>query len=137
MIFETQADLDRELKAIQAYCKVFKGSYQKLDNLDIDFKVFDKEGKLLGYVEVKGRYRNMSKAYPLPIAAKKLVKLMNKRHNPVVIWACDDGILYANIEQLVGEIRWGGMTPREGAVNDMELMAYYNKQKAIKYIRYY
>jgi len=41
------------------------------------------------------------------------------------------------MQDLVGEIRWGGMKPREGAVNDMEIMAYYDKQKAIKYVRYY
>ena len=137
MMFETQADLDRERKAIETFCKTFNGSFQKLDSLDIDFKIFDSNGGLLGYVEVKGRYRNMANAYPLPIAAKKLVKLMNKRHNPIIIWACDDGILYAKMQDLVGEIRWGGMKPREGAVNDMEIMAYYNKQKAIKYVRYY
>lgn len=137
MMFETQADLDRERKAIEAFCKIFNGSYQKLGSLDIDFKIFDSEGKLLGYVEVKGRHRNIANAYPLPIAAKKLVKLMEKRHNPVVIWACDDGILYAKMQELVGDIRWGGMKPRVGAANDMELMAYYDKQKAIKYLKYY
>jgi hypothetical protein len=64
------------------------------------------------------------------------VKLVDKRLNPVIIWACDDGIIYAQANQLVGEIKWGGRPPREGSYNDAELMVYYDKQKCMKYVRY-
>jgi len=136
MIFETETDLVRERKAIELFVSIFNGSYKKLGQFDIDYKVSDKEGQLIAYVEVKGRIRSMKTAYPLPISAAKLVKLVDKRLNPVIIWACDDGIIYAQVNQLVGEIKWGGRPPREGSYNDSELMVYYDKQKSMKYVRY-
>lgn len=136
MIFETEEDLRREHKAITTFVNVFGGSFKKLDPFDIDYKVFDKDGKLIAYVEVKGRIRSIRDAYPLPISARKLVKLMDKRLTPVVIWSCDDGIIYGQVNRLQGSIRWGGMKPREGAANDEELMVYYEKQRTLKYVRF-
>lgn len=136
MIFENEQDLEREKKAITLFVNTFGGSFQKLDPFDIDYKIFNKEGNLIAYAEVKGRVRVIRDAYPLPIAARKLVKLVDKRLNPVIIWACDDGIIYGKADRIVGEIMWGGRTPREGAVNDSELMVYYERQKEFKYVRY-
>lgn len=136
MIFETEEDLRREKKAISVFVNTFSGSFKKLDPLDIDYKVFDKDGSLIAYVEVKGRNKTISTAYPLPISAKKVVKLIDKRLNPVVIWACDDGIIYGRPNKIVGQAKWGGRAPREGAVDDAELMVYYDKQKGLKYVRY-
>lgn len=136
MIFETEEDLAREKKAIEAFVKVFGGSYQKLDPLDIDYKIFDKDKKIIGYAEVKGRIRSMRDSYPLPIAARKLVKLIDKRLNPVVIWCCEDGIIYGRPEKLKGTIRQGGRPIREGSTLDDELMVYYDKQKGLKYVRF-
>jgi len=84
-----------------------------------------------------GRLRSLSSAYPLPIAARKVVKLCDKRLNPVIIWACDDGIIYGKPTEIKGSVRWGGRKPREGAVNDEELMIYYDKQKGFRYYKYY
>jgi hypothetical protein len=134
-IFETEQDLIRETKAIQTFVKVFDGSYLKLDPHDIDYKVF-KDGKLIAYAEVKGRLKTMKTAYPLPVALSKLSKLIAKRLNPVLIWACDDGIIYGKVADLVGEVRFGGRPPREGANTDAEMMVYYDKQKALKYVRF-
>jgi hypothetical protein len=136
MIFETETDLIREKKAIELFVSIFNGSYKKLGQFDIDYKVSDDRGQLIAYVEVKGRIRSMKTAYPLPISAAKLVKLVEKRLNPVIVWACDDGIIYAQVNQLIGEIKWGGRPPREGSYNDAELMVYYDKQKCMKYVRY-
>lgn len=136
MIFENEQDLEREKKAITLFVNTFGGSFQKLDPFDIDYKIFNKEGNLIAYAEVKGRIRVIRDAYPLPIAARKLVKLADKRLNPVIIWACDDGIIYGKADRIVGEIMWGGRSPREGSVNDSELMVYYEKQKEFKYVRY-
>lgn len=136
MRFESNTDLEREKKAIQKFVSRFKGSYKKLDPNDIDFRVFDEEGKLIAYAEVKGRYRSIANAYPLPIAARKVVKLCDKRLNPVIIWACDDGIIYGKPTHIHGQVRWGGRKPREGAVNDEELMLYYDKQEEFRYFRY-
>lgn len=136
MTFETEQDLIREKKAIETFVSLFGGSYKKLDPNDIDYKVFDKEGNLIAYVEVKGRIKTMRTAYPLPVAARKLVKLTDKRLAPVVIWACEDGIIYGKANKLKGEIKWGGRAPRDNSFNDNELMVYYDKQKELKYIRY-
>jgi len=136
MTFETEQDLQRELKAINTFVKTFGGSFKKLDPNDVDFKVFDKLGNLIAYVEVKGRIRTMVNAYPLPIAARKAVKLVDKRIIPVIIWSCDDGIIYGKVNKLKGEIKWGGRAPRDGSFNDEELMIYYDKQKELKYIRF-
>jgi len=136
MTFEKEIDLIREKKAIELFVSIFGGSYKKLDPHDIDYKVFDKNNTLIAYAEVKGRIRTMHSAYPLPISARKLVKLIDKRITPVLIWACEDGIIYGKADKLQGEIKWGGRPPRDGAVNDNEMMVYYDKQKELKYIRY-
>lgn len=136
MTFETEQDLIREQKAITTFVNTFGGSFKKLDPHDIDYKVFDKDGKLIAYVEVKGRIRTMYNAYPLPVAARKVVKLIDKRLNPVMIWSCEDGIIYGKVNKLRGEIKWGGRSPRDGSFNDAELMVYYEKQKELKYIRF-
>jgi hypothetical protein len=136
MIFETEEDLRREKKAIEIFVNIFGGSYQKLDPRDIDYKIFDKDKNLIAYAEVKGRIRTMSNAYPLPISARKVVKLTDKRLNPVVIWACEDGIIYGKVNNLKGEIKFGGRPTRENSFDDSELMIYYDKQKELKYVRY-
>lgn len=125
MRFETDKDLSREHKAITTFVKMFNGSFKKLDPNDIDYRVYDKEGTLVSFVEVKGRLRTLSNAFPLPVAARKLVKLADKRLNPIMIWACDDGIIYSSVALLSGTIKWGGRTPRPGSYNDQELMIYF------------
>ena len=136
MIFETETDLLREKKEIELFVSIFGGSYKKLDPQDIDYKVFDKDNNLIAYAEVKGRLRSMKLSYPLPVSARKLVKLIDKRITPVLIWACDDGIIYGPANKLRGEVKWGGRPPRDGSFNDAELMVYYDKQKEMKYVRH-
>lgn len=136
MIFEKEEDLVRETIAIERFVKIFDGSYVKLDPFDIDFKVFDKNKTLIAYVEVKGRKKDMSNAYPLPISLIKVSKLMSKRLNPVVIWSCTDGIIYGKVSDLYGEVMWGGRPPREDSYNDEELMIYYPKQREFKYLKF-
>ena len=136
-LFEKEEDRDRELKAIKKFVGRFKGSYEKLDPFDIDYRVYDKDNNLIAYVEVKGRLREMADAYPLPISATKVTKLCAKRLNPVIIWACEDGIIYAKVRDIIGEVRWGGRSPRKDSYSDEELMLYYPKQKTFKYLKYY
>jgi len=130
MIFETDTDILREKKAIDLFVSIFKGSYKKLDQFDIDYKVSDDRGQLIAYVEVVGRIRTMKTSYPLPITLSKLNKLIEKRLNPVIVWACDDGIIYAEATKIDGVIKWGGLPPRD------EMMVYYDKNKTMKYVRY-
>lgn len=136
MVLESEKDRDRELKAITTFVNLFGGSFEKLDYFDIDFKVFDKSGKLIAYAEVKGRLRRLEDAYPLPIAVQKLVKICDKRITPVIIWALEDGIIYGKANLLTGQIKWGGRIPRPGTVSDMELMAYYEEQEELKTIKF-
>ena len=136
MIFETKEDLEIEKKAIELFVNMFEGSYKKLDQFDIDYKVFDKDKTLIAYAEVKGLSKIINSAYPLLISARKIVKLADKRLNPIVIWCCQDGIIYGKVDKLVGEIKWGGRTPRENSYNDTELMIYYDKQSELKYIKF-
>lgn len=132
MTFETEQDLIREKKAIQTFVSVFGGSFKKLDPQDVDYKVFDKDGNLIAYAEIKGLIKTIYNAYPLPVAAKKLVKLVDKRLPPVVIWACEDGIIYGKANKLKGEIKW----TQDNSFYDSELMVYYDKQKELRYVRY-
>ena len=136
MRFETIEDIERERKAIKTFVRIFKGSFQKLGEDDIDYKVFNKEGELIGYAEIKGRTKKINKAFPLPVALRKLVKLSDKRLNPIMIWACEDGVIYCRVSELQGEIRWGGRQPRNGSVNDQELMGYFPHNKRFKYIKF-
>jgi hypothetical protein len=70
------------------------------------------------------------------VAVFKVSKLMDKRLNPVIIWDCLDGIIYGKVSELEGKVRYGGRTPREGSIDDEELMVYYPKQKGLKYIKF-
>ena len=134
--FESEEDLRRERRAIELFVNTFGGSYKKLDPNDIDYKVFDKDNNLIAYVEVKGRIRTMREAYPLPISARKFIKLADKMLNPVIIWACEDGIIYVKAKELYGTVRWGGRAPRANSYDDNEFMLYFEKQKCMKYIRF-
>jgi hypothetical protein len=137
MRFESKKDLDREVRAIDTFVNSFGGSYEKLGDNDIDFKVYDKNKNLISYVEIKGRLRSIENAFPLPVAARKLVKLADKRLNPVIIWACDEGIIYAKLKDLEGKIRFGGRAVRAGSSNDLEVMAYFDySQKSFKIVNY-
>lgn len=130
MRFETLKDLQNECEAIAIFCDEYELSCRKLDENDIDFQLI-KDERIIGYAEVKGRNKTMQEAYPLPIAVRKLVKLMDKKNNPVIIWKCYDGIIYGKLEKLKGEIRIGGRKPREYSVNDIELMAYFDRSKEL------
>lgn len=136
MRFESENDLIRENKAIETFVDIFNGFYKKLDQNDIDFAVYDTNFNLICYVEIKGRNKNIIDSYPLPISAKKFIKLFDKKINPVIIWACLDGIIYAKIKDLKGYIKWGGRTPRYNSFNDLEFMIYFYKQDCMKYIKY-
>jgi hypothetical protein len=134
--FETKEDLDREIKAIQKYCSMFGCSYEKLGINDIDFKLMSGMD-VIGYVEVKGRLSYLRNAYPLPIAMRKLVKLCDKMLNPIVIWACDDGIIYGDPRELKGIAKFSGRKKqREGSFHDREMMVYFDRQSGLKYLRY-
>tara|TARA_R110000787_G_scaffold33578_3_gene87903 strand:+ start:2450 stop:2872 length:423 start_codon:yes stop_codon:yes gene_type:complete len=138
MRFEKQTDLQREMKAIKLFTDGFKGGFIKLGQNDIDFTILDANHTVIAYAEVKGRNKTMQDAFPLPIAARKIVKLMDKSKTvePIVIWACLDGIIYGRIKKLGGVLKVGGRRPREHAANDIEAMVYYYETADLKKINY-
>lgn len=134
MRFESQKDLERETKAIKTFCAAYNLNFEKQSDWDVDFVVFNNEYKT--HVEVKGRLRMIKDCFPLPLAIRKIYKLKEVAENPIVIWACFDGIVYAKLNDLIGEIKKGGRKPRQGSSNDIEIMAYYPKQESIKVLKY-
>jgi hypothetical protein len=136
MRYENNADRIREQKAMDAFCSKFGGKGIKLGEWDIDFRYKGDDGLTKAYIEVKGRIRTMDEAWPLPVAARKIIKLSDKTINPIMIWACTDGIIYGRLEDIEGNTRWGGRKVREGSANDQEVMCYYNPQPGLKYIKY-
>jgi hypothetical protein len=127
--FETEEELRREKKAIELFVKIFNGSYKKLDPNDVDYKVFDNNNNLIAYAEVSKKFGSMSNAYPLQIPANKVVKLTEKRLPPVLIWACDDGIIYTVATNVKGQIK--AMDK-----HNLDLTVLYDKQRGFKYIRF-
>jgi hypothetical protein len=133
MRFESKKDIERETKAIELFCKKFSAKWTKLGDNDVDFKV-TRNGKIC-YVEVKGRNRNLVDAFPLPIAARKVVKLVDKGEQSIIIWDCFDGMIYGNTKDIkcIGKI--GGRKPREGSSNDQEFMLYFDEQDCLYVIK--
>jgi hypothetical protein len=131
--FETKEDLERQRKAISLFCEKFVASYEELDEWDIDYLVTKDEKKC--YVEVKGRKRTMSDAYPLPLAARKMVKLIDKGEQSIVIWDCYDGLIYGNTKDIKCMGKMGGRKPREGSSNDKEFMLYFDEQDCLYVIK--
>jgi hypothetical protein len=131
--FETEEDRKREESAIALFCKKFLAKWQKLEEYDIDYKV-TRDGRVC-YVEIKGRNRTMSDAYPLPLAARKMVKLVDKGEQSIVIWDCYDGLIYGNTKNLIAKATIGGRKPRKGSANDKELMLYFYEQDELYSIK--
>jgi hypothetical protein len=126
---------DKKKKAIDTFVSIFGGSYQNLGPSDIDYKIFNKKGELIAYAEIVVRVRTIYNAYPIPVEAKRLVKLIDKRLSPVLIWACEDGIIYGKADKLKGVIKFSKPEKENSSINS-ELMVYYDKVKELKYVRF-
>lgn len=119
---------DVKSKAIQTFVNTFGGSYKKLDSNDVDFKIFKSDSSPIAYVQVVQKSSMIRTSYPLQIHARKLMKLFDKRMNPVIIWCCDDGIIYAKASSISGEIFFSD--------KEEDIMVSYQKQKGMKYVRF-
>ena len=131
MRFESQKNIDRENKAIRLFSSIYNLSFEKLGENDIDFKIF-KGAKAIAYLEVKGRHRDLSEAFPLPVAVAKIDKLKAKGLKSVIVWGCNDGIIFGDVDKLEGIKKLGGRKPRAGASNDIEQMYYFNDVNLVK-----
>ena len=129
--FERPSDIERENKAMQTIASQYNWQYKKLGPYDVDFYI-----KGIGYLEVKGRNRNIEDAFPLPLARRKYDKLMEKPLNKIIVWSCFNGLIYADLTKLTFTERTGGRTPRNGSTNDIESMLYIHQQECLTYIDY-
>jgi len=114
-------------RVIDMFVSKFNGTYKRLSPKDADYRIYDKDGEIIAYAEIRIIDKPMSKAYPLPMSARKIVKVCDKMLNPVVIWGCLDGIIYGNPTKISGV----------SSYIDNEIMLHYMKQKELKYYRYY
>ena len=114
---------DAETKSITTFVKIFGGSFKKIDSY---YRIFNKENTLIAYAELVKREKPIRYAYPLPIPAKQLVKVMDKRLNPTIIWYCDDGIIYGRVELISGSVGYNGK----------DIVACFDRQKHFKYVRF-
>ena len=113
--------------AIKKFVNRFKGSYKKIGINDVDYRVFDASKNLISYAEVVIINKTINTAYPLEVKANNVVRVCNKRLNPVVLWACVDGLIYGKPHEIIGQVSW----------KDNELILTYPKQKTLKYLKYY
>ena len=127
MIFENDQDLNRERAAIKTYTDLTKGSYQKLGPNDVDYKLFDKDKNISSYAEVKVLATTIQDSFPLSLSARKVLKLIDKRLNPVLIWGCLDGIIYGRPQFINGQVSW--------SEPEVDLEIKYNNKKEFKYVR--
>lgn len=130
MRFETQEDIDREqrgLSLLMTSASVEWFESEKLGPNDIDYLINTNVGRFA--VEFKGvnKVKSVSDDHIPIVSVAKLLKLqeyvnLGKSDNAVIVWCYEDGIKYCSIKALRGYVRWGGRPPREGAVNDQELI---------------
>jgi len=118
----------RESVAINLFITITKSSYAFADPF---YKITDSNGLTQAYAVVIPVFKMMYNAYPLPITVSQLSRLADKRIKPIVIWSCDDGIIYTQIDKLNGAVRMGG-DPHKPT----ELHCYYEKQKGIRYVKH-
>jgi hypothetical protein len=123
-------------KAISELCRILSLTPERLGRYDVDYRL-TKNGVAHAYAEVKIVDGVMKNAFPLKMSAKKLVKLMDKRLSGVAVWACKDGVIYANAKKADGVFRWGESGNANHKFNDNEFMVYFNKSNIFRYINYH
>ena len=115
---------------------MFGGSFVALSISDTDFKIFDSKKKLIAYAEVIIVDDFYDISTDLIVKIQSLLRLSNKRLNPVVIWAFNDGIVYSKVTKIEGLIKWGSPKGKPSLPSTMELIADYKQNKNFKYERY-
>ena len=136
MKFENPSNRNRQTEALKLFCKEFDLTF--VENKDFAYldATLRKDTKFIGQAEVKGVHSNYEDKDFVVVSMRKLVdcqKEQIKNKKPVaIIWAFDDCIAYAKLEDLSGEFYFGGRKKRKGSTHDIELMVKIDKQKLIK-----
>lgn len=124
--FDSKENITRKNKSMDVFVNTFGGSYKKSESLE--YKILNTNGDLIAYSEVIISPNVIRFAYPLPITVTKFTKLISKRLNPVLIWSCDDGIIYSKAMNLTGIIKYDKLL--------LDFVIYFDRQKEFKYVRY-
>jgi len=124
--FERKSHIERQNKALTKFCNHFGftyGSHQEYAHIDA---VIYKEGKLVGFAEVKGVHKNIEDKIDVIVAMRKIVRAQNlqaRTNKPVaLIWAFNNAIVYENMKNLKGIFYYGGRKVREGSTYDQEMI---------------
>ena len=84
-MFQETQDIRRQKFTISSYVDLKGGTFKKLGANDVDYKLFDNNGNITSYVEVKVLDTTIAQSFPLCLTVRKLLKLIDKRLNPVVL----------------------------------------------------
>ena len=104
MIFNGDDDKPRQNKAISKFTESFSGSFKRLSPIDVDYRIYNKDGEIIAYAQVICVYDTISKSKQLEVLADKAVRVTNKMMNPIIIWAFDDGIAYIKLKNSEGRV---------------------------------
>lgn len=128
--FETERDVSFQLKAVQLLIQDRKGiDFQDQGpHATVDY-IVHKEHIDIAAVEIKGvrKVKSVHDNHSPVVGLRKLVDLQAfarkmRIPNAILVWAYEDGIKYATLNNLKGKVYYGGRPPREGSTNDQELM---------------
>jgi len=117
-----------EKKSLSAFTELKGLAFKKLGYQDVAYKLVDVNNIIKGYAEVYVLETTIRQAFPLKILARKLIKLVDKRINSVIIWGCYDGILYINPQKIKGDIKWDKESE--------DLIITFNNRKDFKYVKF-
>lgn len=132
-VFENEEALARQSIAFR--CFIEDREYVHIRSEQYDSSIFPKVDYLIEVngkrvaIEVKGvrKVESIEDKHQPIVGIRKLVALQKyvNEHSfdfAYIIWAYDDGLKYAELRELEGSVKWSGRAPRQGAVNDSELM---------------
>ena len=125
---DINTDISIQKKSLAAFAQIKGLDYKKLGHQDVGYKLISINNITQGYAEVCITNQNIKNAFPLKILARKLVKLIDKRLNAVIIWGCQDGILYINPTKIKGEAEW--------CPKNEDLIITFTNKKEFKYVRF-
>lgn len=94
----------RDEVTLQKFVDSFSGSFSRRSPVDEHYWIYDQLGEHIAYAIVEHAGGKSSNLKNLSIEAPKLLRLTNKRFNPLVIWELGDGIAYIKASSIFGSI---------------------------------
>lgn len=125
----------RRRVAIETYCDSMGYGFTVNVNDGVNYKITDGDNMTVGYAIVKARYKSVARANPVFVSARSLFKLIETKLEPVIIWSCNDGILYGDPRKLAGDIVYGDFSHDEELANE-SMVVFYRNTRALKRVMY-